>query len=182
MGLIGTPPVVNRRSLSDINLTVDSTAQESQGQVSFFYDPTGNGRWSAVKYYKSGASVRLGAVLKQDTAVRDANQFIETAVTDARQNVALGIAAAAVSNTGYFSYCYVAGYCPEALMPTTQGSGQYLTLSGTEAGKLTSAYNNATLGNATYAGNPYVFQVFATGIGASGGSTASGRIIGWLGL
>ena len=180
-GIVGTTAPVSKVTASGISAQVDSTATDSVGKIVWYRDVSGSTpRVSAIKYYKAGASVRLGAVLKQDTAARDSNRFIECAVTDAKFNYCKGIAAAAVSNTGYFSWCYVGGYVPEALMPTNYASNQYMMLSATEAGKLTSAFSDATAGNAT--GNwTIVFQSFSVASGSSGGSTSSGVIVGWLG-
>lgn len=180
-GIIGVNPPVSRRTAATFATSVDSTAKVPAGTVVWFREESGGiSRVSAVKYYKAAASVRLGAALKQDTGARNPNQLAETATTDAKQDYCRGISAAAVSNTGYFAWAYVAGYCPEAHMPTSYASNQIFMLSGTEAGKLTSAYNHATLGNSTGMGKS-VFWSFSVASGSNGGSTSSGVIIGWLG-
>lgn len=163
------PPIAKVNHDSGIASQVDSTAQVTAGHIAFFKDSSN--RWSMLKYYEAGASILQGAALVQDTAARDPNQLI-TAATDHANvgNVCKGIAAAAVSNTGRYSWAYIAGYCPDAAMPTNYASNQFMKLSATYAGRLSSAIVNAS--NAC-TGGTLSQHVVAWSLGAAAVSTAN---------
>jgi hypothetical protein len=163
MGFIGHAPIVERTtadgatSQARIAAQVDSTAQTELGTVAFFKDDSG--RVSVLRYVQAWASVPLGAVLMHQaggaTTVNSAGvstlggrdpAFVDVATLGlaVAPNLCAGIAAAAVSNTGYYFWSYIAGYCPDAAMPTSYASGQPMRISATYTGRLSSSQINAS--------------------------------------
>jgi len=178
--IIGTNPPVARRSEfgAAIESTADTTAQAIAGQIAFAVDSSQ--RWSVLRYYQAAATIALGATLQKSLDTRDSNR-LETASLDiGGGNACKGISAAAVSNTGYYSWAYVAGYCPDAAMPSTYASMQYMRLSATYAGRLSSANVNATVAHEA----TWLTHVIAISLGAhtvsTANSTNSCSLIGWF--
>lgn len=199
MGFIGTNPPAARLTgdgtteQARLAATVDSSQKNMPGHIAFFKDSVG--RISVLRYLQSLASIPKGAALMNVNPAEattggvssDGLSQSPTLVTVAsiafwNQNICKGIAAAEVSNTGYWFWSYIAGYCPDAAMPTAYASGQAMGLSGTYAGRLSSARVNASL---VCTGGSGAFHVVAISLGANTVSTANStnsvQIQGWLG-
>lgn len=131
---IGTLQPVMRNDENDIDDLVKSTDTVGAGTLRLIRNSASSPYYSVVKWYKAGASITKGAALVHDIALSvDPNQLYKASTTQAGW-LAAGIAAAAVSNTGYFSYCYVYGWCPSAIVGTAIASAQILTIAGTNNG------------------------------------------------
>jgi hypothetical protein len=189
MGFIGSlPPVTKPGGVanSDIASAVDSTAQSTAGQIAFFKDSSD--RWSVVRYYKAAATIGQGDGLVKDTVARDPNQLKKAATGDAFSPYCKGVAAASVNNTGYFSWSYIGGYCPNVGYNSGYASNQLFGLSGTTAAKFSShgqfAFNTGTAtGLATGTNFPVVWSLGAESTATSATDVFalnSGVIIGWL--
>lgn len=146
--LVGFPPTGGTLDENGLASQVHSTAKGPVGALYTAWDPATN-NWSLVKYYQAGASIRQGDALVQDTSARNPNKFLQSPVTAVGQ-IPRGFAAAAVSNTGYYSYCYVAGYCPAMRFGSGWASNTFFALSGSATGALTSYGLNATLGTSVF--------------------------------
>lgn len=142
---IGTPPLVTKGGIYGEAWPAsiaDSAAQNEAGTVVWAKD--GAGRTSLLKYYKAAATIAQGQTLGQDPGSRNPYQVEAASTTIGGQNLFKGIAAANVSNTGYYFWAYVGGYCPAAAMPTNYASMQPMRLSATYTGRLSSAAINAS--------------------------------------
>lgn len=172
--------------------TVDSAQKNMPGHVAFFKDDSG--RISVLRYLQAFASIPKGAAVMNVIASEATTGGVSSAgfsqdphmVTIAtiglhNVNMCKGIAAAEVSNTGYWAWYYIAGYCPDAAMPTSYASGQPLKLSATYAGRLSSAMVNASL-TCTGASGAWHIVAIALGVAssASANSTGSAYLQGWL--
>ena len=146
--MIGVPAPVSRNDETDIDDRVDSEEKEGLGTLRLARLSGSSPYYSVIKYYKAAASIVKGKALVKSTASANPNLLI-TAATTNKGDLPSGIAAANVSNTNYFSYAYVYGYCPGAFVGTAIASDLRLGLGGTTAGYLTSEFANATLVNAT---------------------------------
>lgn len=200
MGFIGHSPIVVRNdadgatSQAKLANQVDSTAQTELGTVAFFKDDSG--RVSVLRYVQAYASIPLGAVLMHQAggattlnssgvstlAGRDP-AYVDVATTGlaVANNWCAGIAAASVVNTGYFLWSYIAGYCPDAAMPTSYASGQPMRLSATYAGRLSSSQLNASF--ACIGATIPIFIIahsLAANSSATANSTGSVLLHGWF--
>jgi hypothetical protein len=92
-----------------------------------------------------------------------------------------GIAAAAVSNTGYYSFAFIAGYCPAIRFPSTHDTNvpYRLGTGGAGSGYL-QAMLNATTGNATYPKAAHAVALALASAADSGTIVDAGLIYGWL--
>jgi len=199
MGFVGHAPVAVRTD-SDGSTTqakvanqVDSTPQQELGSVAFFKDDSG--RWSVLRYVQAYASVPLGAVLMQQaggaTTLNSAGvstlagrdpAYVDVATTglSTANNWCAGIAAASVVNTGYYFWSYIAGYCPDAAMPTSYASGQAMRMSATYAGRLSSSLVNNS--NACTGGTIPIYIIahsLMLSSSATNNSTGSVLLHGW---
>lgn len=129
------PAVAGVNNESDIDEFVHATAKISPGTILFYREGTGDtAKMSVVKYYKAASSIPQGVALVHDEAASvNPNQLAKASTSNAGQ-LAAGIAAAAVSNTGYYSFCYIYGYCPAARVGTAVASGVNLTIAATNNG------------------------------------------------
>ena len=178
MGFTNFPPAVRVTPDGGIASVADATAQNPAGAIYGYTDSSG--RWSVVRYYKAAASIALGAWLQKDTADRLPDVLI-TGTTDSGEvgkGTCKGIAAAAVSNTGYYSFCYIAGYCPDAAMPTLYASNQPMRLGATYAGRFASCTVDGT--NNVSISQEVVLWSLGLGAVSTANSTNSWIISGWL--
>lgn len=110
--IIGSfPPVGGTVNESGINTMAHATAQNPVGALYTVKDDTTDGLWSVVRYYQAGATILQGDALCHDTSQYKPYRFLRTPLTEAGL-MPRGVAAANVSNTAYYSFCYISGYCP----------------------------------------------------------------------
>jgi len=170
MGFVSIlPPIKLTR---DLALAVDSwaagqTLPNVPGAISFH--KTSADKWSILSYYQANASIVKGMGLVRPAAASQGYVLTTAATADVDSYALKGIAAADVSNTGYFSFCYKGGYCPD-IMFGSAASGTLHGLSGSTAGQF-SPFSSA---GSTIALNtkPFFFPVtaFDTGVGNSAAS------------
>lgn len=200
MGFIGHAPIVERvtadgaTTQAQIAAQVDSTAQNPVGTVAFFKDDSG--RISVLRYVQAYASIPLGAVLMHQaggaTTLNSAGvstlagrdpAYVDVATTGlaVAPNQCAGIAAASVVNTGYYLWSYIAGYCPDAAMPTSYASGQPMRMSATYSGRLSSSQINASFAcvGATIPINVIAHSLMLSS-SATANSTGSVMLHGWF--
>lgn len=193
-GFVGVnPPAARVTNDGGIASQTDSSQQNTPGQIAFYRDASK--RWSVLKYVQAFASIVKGNVLQQVNPAeattggvssaglsQDPNVVTTASIGFFNNNPCRGIAAAEVSNTGYWFWAYIAGYCPDAAMPSIYASGQHLRMSATYAGRLSSAQLNASF---ACVGATIPIQAVAISLGANTISTAnstnSALILGWLG-
>lgn len=186
---IGTNPPVGKNTEADVTSYVAvATPEVDPGTVQWYKDSSN--RVSVLKYYQAGASIAAGAALVKSTGSRTPHNFTQSATSDAGFPVCQGIAAAAVSNTSYYSWAFIAGYCPAAAINSAYASNQLMRISGTTAGKFGSIPNvNGTIWS-TYTAMTTIAQhgvIWTLGSESSATSatdvftTVSCKIMGWLG-
>lgn len=199
MGFIGVNPPAARVTADGateqarLAATVDSSQKNMPGHIAFFKDSVG--RISILRYVQALGTIAKGTILMNINPAEattggvssDGLSQSPTLVTAAsigfhNQNICKGIAAADVNNTGYWFWAYIGGYCPDAALPTAYNSGTAMKLSGTYAGRLSSAMINASL---VCTGGSGTWHVVAISLGAhtvsTANSTNSVQIQGWLG-
>lgn len=144
MGTFYPDPVVGKNTEADVTSYVAvSTPALQPGTVQWYRDSSN--RVSVLKYYKAAATIAAGAALVKDTVLRDPNVLKQSTTAESGHALCKGIAAAAVSNTGYYSWAFIAGYCPAAAINSGYASNQPMRISGTTTGKFGSIPNyNAT--------------------------------------
>lgn len=129
-------------------------------------------KWSLLKYYQANASIALGVALVRP-ALATAGYVLTTASTSDVNSYALkGISAAAVSNTGYFSFAYIGGYVPDIIFGSA-ASGTLHGISGSTAGQFT-PYSSA---GSTIAANAKPFFMPVTAFDVTTVATACS---GWI--
>lgn len=172
MGLIGGLPPAAKLTAT-IDTVADASAQATPGQLC--YSKTSGDKWSLYRYYKAAATILKGKGLVVDMAAADPNTLITGATTDVNSYAARGVAAANVSNTGYYSWAVIGGYAPDVRFNSGYASGIFFGLSGSQAGD----WGSAASAGSTIAVNtkPFFFPVMSLDAGhADGGSTNSGLI------
>jgi len=192
-GFVGiNPPAARVTADGGIDAQTDSSRKNAPGQIAFYRDA--KGRWSALKYVQAFASIPKGAVITQVHAAEATTGGVSSAGISQDPNVVTvasigqfnnltpaGISAVDVNNTGYWFWAYIAGYCPDAAMPSTYASGQPLRMSATYAGRLSSAQINASF---ACVGATIPIRAVAVSLGAhtvsTANSTNSVMIQGWL--
>lgn len=174
MGFVSILPPIKLVS-GDIATTADSWAAGQNppnvpGAISFF--KTSTDKWSLVKYYQANASIAKGVALVRPAAASQGYVLTTAATTDVNSYALKGIAAANVSNTGYFSFAYIGGYVPDIVFGSA-ASGVAHGISGSVAGQLTQ-YSSA---GSTIAINtkPFFFPVTAFDV-----SVAATAVSGWI--
>lgn len=131
--IIGSFPPVGVVSEVGIASTADATAKAPIGAMYTVQDDTNQGYFSIVRYYQAGATILQGDALTHDTSQYKPYRFLRTAVTDAGL-MPRGVAAANVSNTAYYSYCYISGYCPTIKFGSGVTSNSFNAVSGSFTG------------------------------------------------
>lgn len=193
MPFIGVnPPAARVTSDAGISSQADAGQKNMPGQIAFYKDSSG--RISVLRYVQAFASIVKGAALMQVPLAEATTTGISSAglandpvvlhtasVAIGGQNMCKGFAAADVSNTGYWFWSYIAGYCPDAAMPTAYNSGQPLRLSASYAGRLSSAAINVSTSHIA----TWTQHIVAVSLGQHTVSTANSTnaiaINGWLG-
>lgn len=173
MGFVRMEPPM--KMSNDINLVADSNVDFPRGvnvpgAIGFF--KTSTDLWSLVKYYQANASIVKGTALVRPTAASQGYVLTTAGTADVNGYTLKGIAAANVSNTGYFSFAYIGGYCPEIVFGSA-ASGVAHGISGSVAGQFTQ-YSSA---GSTIALNtkPFFFPVTAFDV-----SVAATAVSGWI--
>ena len=187
---IGTNPPVGKNTEADVTAYVAvATAEVDPGTIQWYKDSSN--RVSVLRYYQAAATIAAGAALVKSTTSRSPYHLAQSATSDAGYALCKGIAAAAVSNTSYYSWAFIAEYCPAAAINSGFASNQPMRLSGTTAAKFGSIPNiNATVWS-TYSAMTTVTEqhavIWTLGSEASATSatdvftTVSCVINGWLG-
>lgn len=178
MPLTNFPPA-GKVTAAAITSVSDSTAQNPVGAIYGYTDSSG--RWSVVKYYQAAASVRQGAVLQH--AIGSAANVLREAVLSQTEagDTCRGIAAAEVSNTSYYSFAFVAGYCPAIRFPSTHDTNvPYRMATGGAGSGYLQALLNATYGSSTSPKAPQAVALALASAADSGTIVDAGLIIGWL--
>jgi len=115
-----------------------------------------------------------GEALVTDLATTVDHGVAKASTTDAFGQHFRGFAAATIASNK-FGFMIISGYCEKADASKTAASGEYLTISGSTAGKVTparaSSFWSATLGVSSALGTaPFVMAIaraaFATGVGS----------------
>jgi hypothetical protein len=177
MGFVNILPPV-KLVTGNIATTADSwaagqTMTNVPGAIAFH--KTDANKWSLLKYYQANASISKGFGLVRPAAATAGYVLAHAATTDVNSYALKGIAAADVSNTGYFSFAYIGGYCPDIKFNSGAASGQIFGLSGSIAGWFGST---ASAGSTIAVGTkPYFFPVTSfEATDSSAGTLASGWI------
>ncbi len=147
--IVGTFPPVGFLDEAGLATAAHSANKAPIGAMWTVTDQTTN-NWSIVAYYQAGATIIQG-----DALVHDDTQYksyrMKRASTDNQGQLPRGFAAANVSNTAYYSYRYIAGYCPTIKFGSGVASNQVAALSGSFTAGLTKFNCNATLGTSVAA-------------------------------
>lgn len=174
MGFVHALPPIKLVS-GDIATTADSWAAGQNppnvpGAIAFY--KTSADKWSWLKYYQANASIVKGTALVRPTAATAGYVLTTAGTADVNSYALKGIAAANVSNTGYFSFAYIGGYCPDIVFGSA-ASGVAHGISGSVAGQFTQ-YSSA---GSTIALNtkPFFFPVTAFDV-----SVAATAVSGWI--
>lgn len=168
MGFV-TMPFVPKLS-AGLASVADATAVAVVGGV--YFHKTSANKWSLLKYYQANASIALGVGLVRPAAASAGYVLTTAGTADVNGYTLKGISAAAVSNTGYFSFAYIGGYVPDVVFGSA-ASGTAHGLSGSVAGQFTQ-YSSA---GSTIAINtrPFFSPVTAFDV-----STAATAVSGWI--
>lgn len=142
--ILGTMPVVGFTDETGLASAAHSTAKAPAGATWTVWDPTTQ-NWSVVRYYQAGATVLQGDALVQDDSQYKTYKLVRASTANSGQ-LPRGFAAANVSNTNYYSFCYIAGYCPTIKFGSGVASNQVAALSASFTAGLTKFNCNATLG------------------------------------
>ena len=148
VGIIGVTPVVGFTDETGIAATSHATAKAPIGAVYTAWDPTTT-QWSLIRYYQAGATVLKGDALVHDDSQYATYRLVRASTVNAGQ-LPRGFAAANVSNTGYYSFAYIAGYCPTIKYGSGPASNQVCALSASFTAGLTKFNVNATLGTSIF--------------------------------
>ena len=146
--IIGSFPPVNFLDEAGIAAAAHSTNKEPIGQVMAVLDQT-TSNWSLVRYYQAGASILQGDALVHDDSQYKTYRLVRASTANSGQ-IPRGFAAANVSNTAYYSYAYIAGYCPTIKFGSGVASNQVAALSASFTAGLTKFNCNATLGTSVF--------------------------------
>lgn len=144
--------------IRDTQVTSTATAAVYQPGTVFVHKDV-NGEWALAKYVQldnSGCS--QGEALVTNYATLKSYSVSKAATSDAHRPHFRGIAAATIASQS-FGFMFIGGYVEKADSSITTASGDYLGISASTAGKLT-----------TINPSPNVFAVartaFATGVGS----------------
>ena len=147
--ILGTMPVVGFTDEAGIAATSHATAKAPIGAVYTAWDPATT-QWSLIRYYQAGATILQGDALVHDDTQYKTYRLVRASTANAGQ-LPRGFAAANVSNTAYYSFCYIAGYCPTIKYGSGPASNQVCALSASFTAGLTKFNCNATLGTSVAA-------------------------------
>ena len=115
----------------------DTAAAYQPGMVFMYRCGTGRVNLSLVKYVQlDNNGCDAGNVLVSNFATLTNYSVKKSATTDGRGSIR-GIAAATIASQ-YFGFMYIGGYVPSVLQSNTTASGEYLSVSASTAGCLTS--------------------------------------------
>lgn len=145
----------------------DTTAKMEPGTILAYRN---SDQWSLVQYIQlDNNGVSNGEALVTNFATLKQYSVKKSATSD-RGGPISGVAAATIASQK-FGYMYIGGYIEKADLSLTAASGEYIMISGSTAGKLTTAaasvFNSGTQGSAS------MFMIvgiartaFATGLGS----------------
>lgn len=166
--------------ISTWGIPVMSNTQVEQADTNAVYEPgvivavKNSGNWSLAAYVQldnNGCS--QGEALVTNYATLKQYSVKAAGTADGFLPALRGIAAATVASQK-FGWMYIAGYVEKADLSHTAASGEFLTISGSTAGKLTphlaSSVLNATIGTVTNATVPFAVAVARTAIATGVGS------------
>lgn len=157
--------------LYDTQINGTSTAAVYQpGAIFIRRFGTGRMNWSMVKYVRlDNSGCDQGDVLVNDYATLNSHVLTKAATGDFG-TPPRGIAAATIASNSY-GFVTIAGLCGSADLSHTAASGEFLTISGSTAGKLTpnraSVFQSGTQGSSSMFGFfAYAREAIATGFGS----------------
>ena len=113
--------------------------------VGAMYTVTSASQWSMIAYYQAGATITKGDALIHDTSQYKSWRLLRSATANEGQ-IPRGFAAADVNNTAYYSFRYIAGYCPTIKFLSNVASNQVTNMAGSQVGAMSSFPGNGTLG------------------------------------
>lgn len=164
--------------ISTTDFTSNQTTATYEPGTVYAVNPAGR-NWSLVEYIQldnNGCS--QGEVLVHNYATLVSYSVAKAATTDMGAPAFRGIAAATIASQR-FGFMTIGGYVEKGDVSLTVASGDFLTISGSTAGKLSpnngaggvKAFWNATLGQSSTLGTaPFVVAVargaYATGVGS----------------
>lgn|SRR3990167_700644 len=150
--IIGNFPPAGWMPEQGIAAVADSVVRAPLGAIFSVKDTNDN--WSLVAYYQAGATILQGDALQHDTSQYKTYRMVQASIglTTASGGIVglipRGFAAANVSNTGYYSYRYIMGYCPTIKFKSTVASNAICGIGSVTAGAVTSSVPyNGTLGD-----------------------------------
>lgn len=146
----------------------DSTAKHEPGTILAYRSVTD--QWALVQYLQAAnTGFSQGEVAVTNFATLKQYSVKPTGTADlGAPMVGIAVATIASQKFGYFA---IQGYVEKADLSQTAASGEYLSVSGSTAGKLTSdrssAFNSGTQGNASaFVVVAIARTAFATGVGS----------------
>ena len=148
--IVGSFPPAGGFSEGGINTTADALPRSgvAVGGLYTVVDQT-TLNWSIVAYYQAGATVVKGDTLAHDNSQYKTYRMITAAIATNALQIPRGFAAADVSNTGYYSFRYISGYCPTIKFLSNVASNQQCCVSGSIAGAMSAYPGNASLSSTT---------------------------------
>lgn len=154
MSDIGGFPVLRDTQVS----TTSAAAVYQPGDVFVHYN---GAEWALVKYVQlDNDGCSQGEVLVTNYATLKSYSVEKSPTDDVYSRTFRGIAAATIASQ-YFGFMYIAGYVEKADISMTVASGDFLSISGSTAGKLTGLQ-----------ASPHVFAVARTAIATGVGSVS----------
>lgn len=148
VSLIAFPPGGGTVDENGIASTAHSAAKGTIGAVYTAWDSATN-QWSMLAYYQAGATILQGDALIHDTSQYKSYRMIRAATANGGE-IPRGFAAANVSNTAYYSYRYIGGYCPTIKFGSGVASNALCALSGSFTAGMDDFAVNATLGTSVF--------------------------------
>lgn len=146
--------------LRGAQVEANNSAQVFEPGTIFAVRNSTTGFWSLAKYVQVTGGCSQGEVLVTNFATLS-NDSVEKASTDDMYSRPFrGIAAATVTDE-YFGFMYIGGYVEKADVSMTTASADFLSISGSTAGKLTPLQ-----------ASPHVFAVARTAIATGVGSVS----------
>lgn len=163
---MSTFPIVSGAQIVSLG---DATAKHEPGTIMAFRNAT-TGGWSLTQYVVNGnVTLNQGEVAMHNSATLSSGGVLAAVVGDQGAPLA-GIACATIASLR-FGWIYIHGYVEKADISHTAAAGEYLTVSGSTAAKLTP--DKASVFNAGTQGSSSAFMVcgvsraaLATGIGS----------------
>jgi hypothetical protein len=147
--IVGSFPPTGFLDESGIASASHPAPKETVGTIHSVYDPSTN-NWSIIAYYQAGATVLQGDALAHDQSQYGTYRMVQASIGLTLASggnigqIPRGFAAANVSNTGYYSYRYIGGYCPTIKFLSNVASNQVCAVAASIAGAMSSYPANSS--------------------------------------